>query len=83
MYPTPQGFSFAALAAGFRYQVRNDLALVLSDRPATAAGMFTTNRFQAAPILACRENLACGTARAVLVNAGQANACTGDEGLAD
>lgn len=84
MTTTPRGFSFAVAAAGFRRADRNDLAAVVSDRPATIAGVFTTNKFQAAPVLVCKELLGRGrAARAVLVNAGQANACTGEEGLAN
>ncbi|NJB68619.1 glutamate N-acetyltransferase/amino-acid N-acetyltransferase [Desulfobaculum xiamenense] len=80
----PQGFRFATAAAGFKKPGRNDLALVLSDTPASAAGVFTTNRFQAAPVLVSRERLVeSETAMAVVINSGQANACTGDEGLAN
>jgi len=59
------------------------LALVASDRPATVAGVFTTNRFCAAPVVYDREIVAVGSARAVIVNSGNANACTGEQGLAD
>ncbi|GAB7082218.1 bifunctional glutamate N-acetyltransferase/amino-acid acetyltransferase ArgJ [Megalodesulfovibrio paquesii] len=83
MIPVPQGYSFAAVAAGFKKD-RNDLAVLVSDRPAVAAGVFTTNKFQAAPVLVARERLeASETARAVVINAGQANACTGQDGLDD
>lgn len=78
----PKGYSFAAAAAGFKRPGRLDLAALVSDRPATVAGVFTKNRFTAAPVLVCKEHLAASaTARAVLVNSGQANACTGEEGL--
>lgn len=81
---SPLGYSYAAAAAGFRKPGRNDLGLVLSDTPATAAALFTTNAFSAAPVMLGRELLAGGGRfRAVLFNAGQANACTGDKGLAD
>ena len=55
----------------------------MSDAPATAAAVFTTNRAQAAPVLVSREHLARsgGVARAIIVNSGCANACTGDDGL--
>ena len=59
------------------------MALVVSDRPATVAGVFTTNRFSAAPVIYNREIAASGSARAVIVNSGNANACTGEQGLAD
>lgn len=83
--PVPKGFSFSAMNAGFRYSGRDDLMLVASQTEAVAAGVFTQNAFQAAPVTVARANLAKtgGRARAILVNAGQANACTGDEGIAD
>jgi len=80
--PVPKGFSFAVACAGFKYQGRDDLALIVSDRPAAAAGVFTRNLFQAAPVVVAAEALkASQTARALMVNAGQANACTGREGI--
>jgi len=80
----PKGYRFAVAAAGFKKADRNDLGLILSVGPAVAAGVFTTNRFQAAPVLICKEALAASpVARAIVVNSGQANACTGDEGLAN
>lgn len=83
--PLPKGFSFAAAAAGFKYTGRDDLGLIVSDAPAAAAGVFTKNLFQAAPVLVAKKQLATsgGHARAILVNAGQANACTGQAGLDD
>src|SRR5581483_3476113 len=61
-----------------------DLALIVSERPASAAAVFTTNRAQAAPVVLSRRHLqrSAGTARAIVVNSGCANACTGDEGMA-
>lgn len=80
----PQGFKLAVASAGFKTQGRNDLALALSDRPAAAAGLFTTNAFKAAPVqigsLILQERQ---EARAVVINAGNANACTGAEGIAN
>ena len=61
-----------------------DLALLVSDPVATAAAVFTTNRVQGAPVRLCRQRLAADAhARAVVVNSGNANACTGEPGLAD
>lgn len=78
----PLGFSAGAAAAGFKKAGRDDLGLIVSDRPAVLAGLFTTNAFKAAPVQVCQQTLReYGTCRAVLVNSGQANACTGDEGL--
>ena len=80
----PQGFRSAAVASGIKPDGL-DLALIVSDAPATAAGVFTTNRAQAAPILVSREQLdrSGGRAVAIVVNSGCANACTGADGLSD
>jgi len=84
MTTVPKGYSFAVAAAGFKRPDRNDIGLILSHGSAAAAGVFTKNRFQAAPVLVCKELLAeRPVARALLVNSGQANACTGEEGLAN
>ena len=82
---TPLGFRAAAVAAGIK-KTRDalDLALIFSEAPATtAAGVFTTNRVAAAPVLVSRQNLveSRGCCRAIVVNSGNANACTGREGL--
>ncbi len=77
-----QGFSAAAVRAGIRYKNRLDLGLIYSEVPAIAAGVFTTNRVKAAPVLLDIERLGQGKAQAVLVNSGNANACTGDQGMA-
>jgi glutamate N-acetyltransferase/amino-acid N-acetyltransferase len=80
---TPQGYRASGSSAGIKADNGLDLALLVSDTPATAAAVFTTNRAQAAPILVSREHLSAsgGVARAIVVNSGCANACTGDEGL--
>jgi glutamate N-acetyltransferase/amino-acid N-acetyltransferase len=79
---TPQGFRAAGVSAGIKAKGL-DLALVVSDTPATAAAVFTINKAQAAPVLVSREHLerSGGVARAIVVNSGCANACTGDEGM--
>ncbi len=76
-----KGFSAAAVEAGIRYKNRLDLGLIYSDRPAVTAGVFTTNRVQAAPVLLDKERLQRGQAQAVLINSGNANACTGEKGM--
>jgi len=82
MSTAPKGFRFATACAGFRKEGRADLALLVSDVPAVAAGTFTQNRFPAAPVLVAKAMLAeRPAARAVVINSGQANACTGDEGM--
>jgi glutamate N-acetyltransferase/amino-acid N-acetyltransferase len=62
---------------------KRDLALIVSEAPATVAGLFTTNQVCAAPVKVCVERLKKGTAQVVVINSGNANACTGKQGLAD
>jgi glutamate N-acetyltransferase/amino-acid N-acetyltransferase len=62
---------------------KRDLALIVSEVPATVAGMFTTNQVCAAPVKVCVERVKQGIARAIVVNSGNANACTGKQGLQD
>lgn len=75
------GFRFSGISAGIKRNGNPDLALAVADDPATIAGVLTTNIVRAAPVLVTAERLAFGRARAVLVNSGCANACTGDAGL--
>ncbi len=82
----PLGFTSAAVHCGIKPKAGAlDLAVIATDRPASAAGLFTTNLAKAAPVLVSREHLARsgGTARAIVVNSGCANACTGEKGLND
>lgn len=80
----PLGFKAGAAAAAFKTTGRDDLGIIVSDRDAVAAGVFTTNVFKAAPVLVCQDILARrDTARVIIANSGQANACTGDEGIAN
>lgn len=81
----PKGFKVAAAKAGLRRSgTRADCALVVSDEEAVWAGAFTLNQVAAAPVLYCRQRAASGApVRAVLINAGQANAATGAQGDAD
>jgi glutamate N-acetyltransferase / amino-acid N-acetyltransferase len=76
-----QGFRFAGSSAGIKKTGAPDLALAVSDGPAAAGGVFTTNIVRAAPVLVAAERVTNGIARAVIANSGCANACTGDEGL--
>src|SRR6267142_678511 len=62
---------------------KRDLALIVSEVPATVAGMFTTNQVCAAPVKVCAERVKRGKAQAIVVNSGNANACTGKQGLKD
>ena len=76
------GFRTAATACGLKKDGAHDLTLIVADAPCSAAGVFTTNRVKAAPVLYDREVLSqsAGQMRAIIANAGCANACTGDEG---
>jgi len=76
------GFKFAATAASIKKPGVLDLALMVADTPAAAAGVFTKNRVKAAPVLITKDRLRKGLAQAILVNAGNANACNGPQGLA-
>lgn len=77
------GFRAAGIAAGLKRSGRPDLALVVSDGPASAAATLTTNRVRAAPCDITEEHVADGHARAVVINSGNANACTGPRGRDD
>ncbi len=80
----PRGFVAAGVHCGLKEE-KPDLAIVASTTaaPAAVAGVFTRNRVQAAPVVYCRGVAAGGRARAIVANSGNANACTGDAGLAD
>src|SRR6478736_430460 len=88
----PQGFRAAGVfcdikrlgtGAGSEKGAKRDLALIVSDRPATVAGMFTTNQVCAAPVKLCVPRVKKGRAQAIVVNSGNANACTGRQGTKD
>jgi len=79
----PRGFAAAGLSCGLKKDGAPDLALVFSESPAIAAGVFTTNKVKAAPVIVSREHLAAEYARAVVINSGNANACLGEQGLQD
>ncbi|MBM4434534.1 MAG: bifunctional glutamate N-acetyltransferase/amino-acid acetyltransferase ArgJ [Chloroflexi bacterium] len=79
------GFTAGAVGVGVKDEKvkRLDVALLVADRPCAAAGVFTTNRVIAAPCVVTKRHVAAGTLRAVVVNSGNANACTGDQGERD
>lgn len=81
----PQGFRFAAVNAGVKAPdvTRLDMGLIACTVPAQAAAVFTRNRVKAAPVIAGMDVIRDGTLQAVIVNSGNANACTGQAGLAD
>jgi glutamate N-acetyltransferase/amino-acid N-acetyltransferase len=79
------GYVYAGVPCGLRPTEpdRLDLALVVSDRPASAGGVFTQNRVCAAPVRVCRERVPSSQARGIVICSGNANACTGQRGLDD
>ena len=78
-----KGFQFAATQAAIKKPGRLDLALIFSEKPAHVAAVFTTNRVKAAPVILSQERVRGGRCQAVLVNSGNANACTGGKGMED
>ncbi len=80
---SPRGFRAAAVAAGLKTTGKADVGILTAVRPVSAAAVFTTNKVFAAPIQVGREHIAGGKLQAVVVNSGNANACTGASGLRD
>jgi glutamate N-acetyltransferase/amino-acid N-acetyltransferase len=78
-----QGFKASAVKAGLKKDKELDLALIVSERETAVAGVFTTNKVVAAPVILTREHTKNGRARAIIANAGNANACTGKAGFND
>ena len=81
--PLPSGFRFAGIASGIKASGKRDISLIVSDTPATAAGVYTQNLVVAAPVVLCRSRTPRSDVRAVIVNSGNANACTGEKGAQD
>ena len=77
------GFLFSGIAAGIKKNGKRDLGLIYSEVPAQVAGLFTTNAVKAAPVLLDRARMKKGLCQAIVVNSGNANACTGSRGLED
>jgi len=77
------GFQAGTASAGIKYKLKKDIAVICSDVPAVAAGVFTTNIVKAAPVLVSMERIAGGKAQAIVVNSGNANACNGEQGMGD
>jgi len=82
-FPTIPGFSFNGGTAGIKKERVKDFGLIFSETPAVTAGVFTTNWVKAAPLLITRQHLQAKKCQAVIVNSGNANACTGKEGMDD
>ncbi|MEA1939750.1 MAG: bifunctional glutamate N-acetyltransferase/amino-acid acetyltransferase ArgJ [Candidatus Caldatribacteriota bacterium] len=80
----PKGIKAAGIKSGIRFN-KKDVALIYSEKIAKGCGMFTTNKFKAAPLVVTEKNLSLskGKLQAILINSGIANACTGEKGLAD
>ncbi len=77
------GFSFAGIPAGIKKNGRRDLGLILCDKPATAAAVFTKNQVKAAPVILGQQMIKKGLCQAVLANSGNANCFTGEQGIKD
>ena len=77
------GFKTAGVSCGLKKNGRKDLGLIYSEVPANVAGLFTQNRVQAAPVLLDRQRITRGVCRALIVNSGIANCCTGEQGMRD
>ncbi len=78
-----QGFRASGIVAKIKKNHTKDLGLIISDVPATVAGVFTKNRIKAAPVVLDMERIKSGKCRAVVVNSGNANCCTGEQGMKD
>lgn len=79
--PPIRGAKLAAVEAGIKYQGRKDLSAIVFDQPAQVAGVFTRSKCASAPVDWCKQHIAGGVARAIVVNAGNANAFTGSKGV--
>lgn len=77
------GFEAAGIAAGLKKKNKKDLGLIFSKVPANVAGVFTRNRVKAAPVILGRERIKSGVCQAIIVNSGNANCCTGEQGIRD
>jgi glutamate N-acetyltransferase/amino-acid N-acetyltransferase len=77
------GFLFSGISAGIKRDGKRDLGLIYSEVPAQVAGLFTTNAVKAAPVQLNMERMKRGLCQAVVINSGNANACTGSQGLRD
>ena len=80
---TCSGFKAAGIAAGLKKKGKKDLGLMVSEIPANVAGVFTRNRVKAAPVILDRRRIKTGVCQAIIVNSGNANCCTGEQGIRD
>ncbi len=79
----PRGFQFAGVTCGIKASGKSDISLIVTDRDVVAAGVYTTNQIVAAPVILSRSRTPSSSIRAVLTNSGNANACTGEQGMTD
>jgi len=79
----PDGFRFAGVAAGIKPSGKPDVSLIVAEKPTVVAGVYTQNQIVAAPVVLCRQRTPGDRIRAVITNSGNANACTGEDGLQD
>lgn len=79
----PNGFQFSGVTCGIKASGKPDLSLIVTDLPVVAAGVFTQNQIVAAPVVLSRSRTPCASIRAVVANSGNANACTGEQGMAN
>lgn len=77
----PRGFRFAGVACGIKPSGKPDLSLIVAEQPVVAAGVYTQNQIVAAPVILCRQRTPSTSIRAVVTNSGNANACTGPQGM--
>ncbi|HEV8291152.1 MAG TPA: bifunctional ornithine acetyltransferase/N-acetylglutamate synthase, partial [Tepidisphaeraceae bacterium] len=80
---SPAGFRASGVYAGIKSRQAPDVGLLISDAPAAAAALFTTNKVVAAPVTMARQHILLGQSRGAVVNSGNANACTGAQGERD
>lgn len=83
VFTVPKGFKAAAYSSGIKKSGKLDLALICADKPVECSGVFTTNKVVAAPVKITESRMRQGLCQAILVNSGNANACTGNQGLQD
>ena len=83
VFAVPKGFKAAAYSSGIKKSGKLDLALICADKPVECAGVFTTNKVVAAPVRITESRVRQGLCQAILVNSGNANACTGNQGIRD
>lgn len=79
----PEGFLASGIHSGIKKSAKKDLMLIYSKVPANAAGVFTSNKVKAAPIILSQKNIVSGKAQVIIANSGCANACTGEKGITD